>query len=297
MRTAWNKGLTKYKPKPCACGCGEFVRLHKYLKPNGQGYSYGVNNFIKGHDWRGIGGFNPEVHRPRLCACGCGQYTKKFRARYNRFIKKHENVGRVAWNKGKPFSTESRKKMSIARLGKSPANKISVNLNKIKELYLDKMLTKQEVAELMGISVHVVKTSVKLIRGGKLDNPSHSPEFIKRMRRVGVELFKRWGERKGPNKLEQLVYSTLDNYGVDYQKQAPLFNMFVVDAFFPDQKLILEIFGDYWHIQPRTVSKDAWKRKFLQNRGYKIEEIWEHEIKQNGAEPVLNKFLTKYNLI
>lgn len=136
-----------------------------------------------------------------------------------------------------------------------------------------------------------------LLRGGKLDNPYHSSEFINRMRKVGVELFKKWEHKEGPNKLERLVYSTLDNYLVEYQKQVPLFNLFVVDAFFPKQKLILEIFGDYWHKSLRTIQKDAWKRKFLQNHGYQIEEIWEHEIKQDGVKPVLDKFMTKYNLI
>lgn len=187
--------------------------------------------------------------------------------------------------------------MSVARLGKIPANKIPVDLDKVKELYFDKMLTKQEVAKLMGISMHVVKARVKLIRGGKLNNPYHSPEFLKRMRKVGIELFKRWENKDGPNKLEQLVYSTFDSYKINYQKQVPLFNMFVVDAFFPKQKLILEIFGDYWHMHPRTVQKDAWKRKFLQNKGYSIEEIWEHDIKQMGVNQVLNKFVEKHNLI
>jgi len=295
-RMAWNKGLTKYQPKPCLCGCGEFVEVHKYPNNNG-GFSYSVNKFIKKHAKRGENGFNPEIHLPRLCQCGCGNYTARYHGRYNLFIKKHENIGRTAWNKGSSFSIKSRKKMSAARLGKEPPNKISLDINRVKELYFEKMLTRQEVAQLLNVSVHVVKTRIKLIRGGKLDNPYHSPEFITRMRRVGVELFKRWETKDGPNKLEQLVYSTLDDYKVSYQKQVPLFNMFVVDVFFPEQKLILEIFGDYWHTQARTVKKDIWKKGFLQNRGYKIEEIWEHEIKENGVEPVLNKFVTKYNLI
>ena len=140
-RTAWNKGITKYKPKPCVCGCGEFVKLHKYSKGS-EGFTYLINKFIKGHEKRGISGFDPKIHTPQLCACGCGQYAKKFRGKYNQFIKKHENIGRVAWNKNRPFSLESRKKMSVARLGKEPANKILVDLNKVKELYLEKMLTR-----------------------------------------------------------------------------------------------------------------------------------------------------------
>ncbi|MEX2090832.1 MAG: DUF559 domain-containing protein [Candidatus Paceibacterota bacterium] len=282
--------------KVCLCGCGEFLPLHIYPRGNSQGVSF---SFKKGHHNRGINGFDPQKHLPKLCACGCGYLTTKLQKRdyFNRYIKGHENRGRVAWNKDKPFSLEVRKKMSIARLGKKPANKISVNLEKIKELYIQRKMTRQEVATLLGVSTHVIKMRVRELRGGKLKNPYHSPEFIERMRKVGVELFKRWEQKEGPNKLEQLIYSTLDKHQIEYKKQVPLFDKFIVDVLFPKQKLILEIFGDYWHNLPRTVSKDAWKREFLKTRGYQIEEIWEHEIKQNGAEPVLNKFLTKYNLI
>lgn len=291
----YGKRIVGVSSKLCLCGCGEFLPLHAYKSKNHPTY-YTAFSFIKGHHKRGVSGFNSEIHLPRLCECGCGQYTKKFGGKYNRFIKKHENIGRIAWNKGKPFSIKSRKKMSIARLGKEPVNKLPVDLNKIKEFYFDKMLTRQETAKLLGISVCVVKTRVKFLRG-KLNDPYHSPEFLKRMRKIGVELFKKWGYRDGPNKLEQLVYSTLDKYKIEYQKQVPLFDKFVVDAFFPKEKLILEIFGDYWHKYPRTIKKDEWKKKFLKNRGYQIEEIWERDIKQRGVELVMNKFIEKYKLI
>ena len=80
-RTAWNKGIAKYKPKLCICGCGELVKLHKYSKNSG-GFTYLTNKFIKGHEKRGISGFNPKIHTPQSCACGCGQYTNKFRGKF-----------------------------------------------------------------------------------------------------------------------------------------------------------------------------------------------------------------------
>lgn len=268
--------------------------LHAYKSKNCP-ICYTAFSFVKGHHKRGIGGFNPKIHLPRLCECGCGQYTKKFNGKYNRFIKKHENIGRTAWNKNKPFSLESRKKMSIARLGKEPANKVSVDLNKVKELYFDKMLTRQEVAKILGISVRILKTRVQLLRG-KLEDPYHTPEFLERMRKVGMDLYKKWGHKKDPNKLEQLVYSSLDNYKINYRKQTPLFNKFVVDVFFPKQKLILEILGDFWHKYPERVLKDKLRKEFIQNQGYQIEEIWEHDIEKNGVNSVVGEFIKKHNL-
>ena len=281
--------------KLCICGCGEFLPLHAYKSGINSKY-YTVLSFKMGHGKRGVGGFNPEIHLPRLCECGCGKYTNKRGGKYNRFIKKHENIGRTAWNKNRPFSLESRKKMSIARLGKEPANKIPVDLDKVKELYFEKMLTRKETARLLGISVSILKNRTRFLRG-KLDDPYHSPEFLKRMRKVGMDLYKKWEYKKGPNKLEQLVYSTLDKYKIKYQKQVPLFNKFVVDALFPEQKLVLEVLGDFWHKYPRRIPRDKLRREFIQSKGYQIEEIWEHDIKQNGVEPVINKFMEKYNLI
>ena len=49
-RIPWNKGLTKSIPHPCFCGCGEFVKLHKYPRKNGGGFNYLVvigMNFLK----------------------------------------------------------------------------------------------------------------------------------------------------------------------------------------------------------------------------------------------------------
>ncbi len=130
VRTAWNKGITIYKPRLCLCGCGEFVKIHKYPKKQGKGFNYAVNNFIKNHSKRGVGGFNAQIHSPRLCICGCGKITQKFRGHFNRFIKGHENINRSPWNKGKIFSEATRKKMSLARIGKEPSNKIYIDLEK-----------------------------------------------------------------------------------------------------------------------------------------------------------------------
>ena len=104
-KIAWNKGITKYAPRLCLCGCGEYVKLHIYPKKDG-GSGYSVNKFIQAHAKRGVNGFDPKKHTPQKCLCGCGDYTKKAKNRdfYGRYIRGHENIGRMAWNKGKSFS-------------------------------------------------------------------------------------------------------------------------------------------------------------------------------------------------
>jgi very-short-patch-repair endonuclease len=84
------------------------------------------------------------------------------------------------------------------------------------------------------------------------------------------------------------------------------------DICFPDQKIIIEYYGDYWHANPKIYkpdyfhksykinAEDVWerdqKRKHeLENLGYKVFVIWEHDFKNNKKETVskLNRVLKK----
>ena len=297
MRVAWNKGLTKYKPRPCACGCGELVKLHKYAKSKGQGFSYLVCSFVKGHSPRGVKGFNLDIHMPRLCNCGCGQYTNKLNGRYNRFIKGHENIGRIAWNKGRPFSDDVKRKMRLARLGKEPANKIFIDPERLFHFYVKEKKNTRQVSKELNVPYDAVKNRLRALGLSRSTKESCSQEtFKEQMRQIRIKTLTSKPFVESPNKLEKIVYDTLDGLDISYQKQAPLFNKFVVDVLFPQNKLVLEIFGRYWHELPINKKKDFSKKKYLIRCGYKVEEIWDNEIKKLGVVPVLRSVLDKHNL-
>lgn len=154
------RGVTKYQPKPCLCGCGEEVKVHKYPKKGG-GSAYLVNKFIKKHARRGAGGFNPQIHTSQLCHCGCEQWTSLRRGRCNKFIKGHENIRRIPWNKGKPFSVETRQRMRSARLGKEPANKVTVDLKVLHKLYVVEKKTASIVCRELKVSLDVIKNRLR----------------------------------------------------------------------------------------------------------------------------------------
>lgn len=116
------------------------------------------------------------------------------------------------------------------------------------------------------------------------------------MRRIRIKTLTSKPFIEYPNKLEKLIYNTLDKLGLSYQKQVPLFGKFVVDVLFPKHNLVLEIFGRYWHELPVNVKKDFSKRRYLVKCGYRVEEIWDDEVKRVGAEPTIRKVLNKYNL-
>ena len=291
------KGITKYFPKPCRCGCGELVSVRKYYKKD-RGYTYIVNKFIKSHAKRGEDGFNPEIHSPRLCLCGCGSETAKFRGKFNRFIKGHENRNRIAWNKGLTFSVISRKKMSLARLGREPANKIRVDLNDLYRLYVLERNNISIVSQKLGISKDVLKNRLRFLEWSRStkDSCSHS-DFKERMRQIRIKTLSSKPLIESPNKLEKSVYDTLDKFKIYYEKQVPLFNKFVVDVLFPYQNLVLEIFGRYWHDRPNIKKKDFSKRKYLETCGYRVEELWDYDIKEKGVELALREVFRKHNFV
>jgi len=297
MRIAWNKGLSKIKSKLCECGCGQLLAVHKYTKKNG-GFSYQVFKFIKGHAERGADGFNSEIHNSRMCACGCSNLTNKNGGRYYKFIKGHENIGRKPWNKGGAFTIESRRKMSISRLGKEPWNKVHVDPKQLYNFYTIKGMTASQISNMLDISKDVVKNNIRLLEISRTTKESCSTEeFKSRMRNIRIKYLSSNKAVENPNKLERLVYDTIDRLGVKYEKQKPLFNKFVVDAFFSQKNLVLEIFGKYWHQLPINVKKDYSKKKYLEKCGFKVEEIWDEDIKRKGAESVVREILINYGII
>lgn len=74
------------------------------------------------------------------------------------------------------------------------------------------------------------------------------------------------------------------------QKLAPIHQYpiapYVIDIAFPDQMLVVECDGDYWHASPRQKAKDHGRDAFLIKRGWRVLRLKEHDIKTNLAECV-----------
>jgi very-short-patch-repair endonuclease len=275
---------TSVKLKTCLCGCGSLVRLN--------------NLFIKGHNRRGINTFNSGIYSPRLCLCGCGKITKKLRGRFNRYIKGHENIGRSAWNKGKSFSEASKLKMRQSHLGKEPANKIPIDLDVLHKLYIRDRKNIAFVSKAIGVPADAIKNRLRSLGWSRTTKEScSSEEFKERMRQIRVDFLASDKKIETPNKLERLVYDSIEELNIPYEKQVPLFGKFVVDTLFPDKNLVLEVFGQYWHERPTIIKKDYSKRKYLEKCGYKVEEIWDYEIKRQGIQTVLKNVFQKHGLL
>jgi DNA mismatch endonuclease (patch repair protein) len=78
-----------------------------------------------------------------------------------------------------------------------------------------------------------------------------------------------------------------------------------IDIAFPDQKLAIEVDGDFWHVntsrgyaikhesQKRNKRIEKSKTTYLENLGWKIIRIWESDINED-LENILNKTVSQY---
>jgi len=87
-----------------------------------------------------------------------------------------------------------------------------------------------------------------------------------------------------PNKetgIEKQVAEILEALGVQFVKQKPMEGIKIVDFYIPEQHLIIEADGKYWHSLPGAKDRDVRQDFLLMFKGYNILRIGEELLKQN----------------
>jgi G:T-mismatch repair DNA endonuclease (very short patch repair protein) len=101
--------------------------------------------------------------------------------------------------------------------------------------------------------------------------------------------------KKKLNKLETkgslLLKTLIDNF----EEQYLINNKITVDIYIPDQNLIIQWWGDYWHCNPifiknktpnktqiKRMNSDKSQHNYLTKCGYKILYFWENEVHKNS---------------
>ena len=74
--------------------------------------------------------------------------------------------------------------------------------------------------------------------------------------------------------------------GIDFVIQYPLKNSFILDIAFPDNKLAIELDGNYWHSLKKNRKRDHMKDKILENEGWTLIRISENSIKKDVSKCV-----------
>jgi very-short-patch-repair endonuclease len=104
--------------------------------------------------------------------------------------------------------------------------------------------------------------------------------------------------------IERETYEALRRLGIRFQPQKKIGKYFV-DAFLVGRKTIVECLGDYWHVNPAkypagcdlteqqlfNLTRDPIRMRDLRSRGFEVIELWEQDIKFEGAESLLRKSL------
>ena len=136
----------------------------------------------------------------------------------------------------------------------------------------------------------------------------HSPEMKDKMR---IEVASRYGrgmyDRK--SRIHQKVEDLLSGLKVSFQSEYPL-GFYSIDIALPEEKIAIEIDGDYFHsnpqkypdgpqgrIQKKNARRDAAKNSYLKNNGWTIIRYWESEINNPGFENKLLCDCKKLNLL
>lgn len=123
----------------------------------------------------------------------------------------------------------------------------------------------------------------------KIENWKKLPEKEKEIRRI------RWARaglkcKKKLTSIEVKIAKLLKELNINFIQNKPI-NKFIVDFFIPDNNLVIECQGDYWHANPnkydkkdlsemqiKNIDRDNRKKLFLNKNNFKSLFIWEYDI-------------------
>lgn len=93
--------------------------------------------------------------------------------------------------------------------------------------------------------------------------------------------------------IERTLYEILDNIGVEYETEVNLVGNFLVDVIMPEQRVVIEADGNYWHGHPHMqpydekqeekIESDTRKDRNLLQEGYHVIRFWGDTITNQKA--------------
>lgn len=162
-----------------------------------------------------------------------------------------------------PFSPERCKAMSEARKGKSPSAK-----------------TRQAISEARkGMKLtETHKRNIGISQQKRYANPEER-------RKTKDAIFAHFngpdGYYREPTSIERILAAALDKQSIRYETHAVIKDIGVPDFVFPDQKVIVQADGEYWHLLSKNVKRDKQQDKRYRSRGYTVIRFWGSEIKSD----------------
>jgi very-short-patch-repair endonuclease len=104
---------------------------------------------------------------------------------------------------------------------------------------------------------------------------------------------------KSANRLEVAGSEILRSIGIEFQEQVLIENKFLVDAFIPEYKIVIQWDGDYWHgfkvtngeldhRQTKRMALDKSQDAYMKKCGYTVLRFWEHEVHNDTSKVYAN---------
>lgn len=199
-------------------------------------------------------------------------------------------------NAGKKFTEEHKRRISEAHKGKTASDEARQNMSKATKRrwedpeYRDKCLKILASRDYSGEKnpFYGKKHSEESLRNMSLGHVDVSGDKNPMFGRHHTEKAK---EKIREARLKQIipakdtsieiaVQNELRRIGVPFEKHVPLLNKYQVDLLLED-KLIIECDGDYWHSRSGVKQKDRKRDIELEEAGYTIFRLKEHQINSN----------------
>jgi len=86
-----------------------------------------------------------------------------------------------------------------------------------------------------------------------------------------------------PSKLQRKLIPIFNLLNIEW-KEEHLIKFWHFDYFLPNNNILIEVQGNYWHTKPEVIARDKRKRSFVNsNTNYMLIEIWEDEFKNEQS--------------
>jgi len=95
----------------------------------------------------------------------------------------------------------------------------------------------------------------------------------------GINTILKLQDHKGLNKLELKGRAILQDIGIEFEEQVPMFDKFLVDVLVPSKKLVIQWDGEYWH--DKRKSNDMSQDRYLNKCGYRVLRITDKQIEKD----------------
>ena len=239
-----------------------------------------------------------------VCKCGCGQYTDicyEGEAHFRDFVRGHQSRVNNNWGhnpKAIENSAETRRQQYLSgerkiwNKGKTwDETYTKEQINNLLSVYNDEERNRKITEKLKGVPKS--KEHVEAMKQ-TFNQPKYKEFYRQQMHDRIVN-----GEFHLNSKMEdEFIESCIVPLGIDFERQHYIKEIrHYCDVYIPEKNMVIEFNGDYWHANPKKylreslspyqltkVEKDNVLRKFCNENGIKLVEVWESEYKKSRHE-------------